>query len=70
MLIHDADDPQVDISEGRMLAAAWQDVEMVETAGLGHERIVRDERVVAAAVAFVAGGAASQRQQEAAAAEA
>lgn len=70
LLIHDADDPQVDISQGRMLAAAWPNVEMVETAGLGHERIVRDEAVVAAAVAFVAGAASSQGRQVSAAVEA
>lgn len=57
LLIHDADDPQVDISEGRMLAASWPDVEMVETAGLGHQRIVRDAGVVRAAVEFVAAAA-------------
>ena len=67
LLIHDTDDPQVDISQGRMLAAAWPNVEMVETAGLGHQRIVRDPAVVAAAVAFVAEAASSSQVQQAAA---
>lgn len=69
LLIHDVDDPQVDISEGRMLAAAWPDVEMVETAGLGHQRIVRDAGVVRAAVGFVAAASSAQGQRAAAAAE-
>lgn len=54
LLIHDAGDPQVDISEARLLAAAWPDVQLVETAGLGHERILRDAGVIAAVVRFVA----------------
>lgn len=60
LIFHDVDDPQVDISESRMMASAWPNARLVETAGLGHERIVRDPEVVGAAVEFVRVGLPSQ----------
>jgi pimeloyl-ACP methyl ester carboxylesterase len=54
LVIHDADDPQVDLAESRMLVAAWPRARLIETSGLGHQRIVRSDEVVAATVEFVA----------------
>jgi pimeloyl-ACP methyl ester carboxylesterase len=59
LIIHDSDDPQVDIAESRMLAAAWPQAELIETAGLGHQRILRDPGVIGAVESFV--GRASVR---------
>jgi pimeloyl-ACP methyl ester carboxylesterase len=53
LIIHDSDDPQVDIAESRMLAAAWPGAELRSTSGLGHQRIVRDPAVLTAAESFV-----------------
>jgi pimeloyl-ACP methyl ester carboxylesterase len=52
LIIHDTDDPQVDISESRVLAAAWPQAELVSTTGLGHQRILRDPAVLTAAESF------------------
>lgn len=53
LIIHDEDDDDVPIAEGRTLAARWPGATLVETAGLGHRRIVRDPQVVEAAVDFL-----------------
>jgi len=55
LLVHDAADTQVDLADGRRLAAAWPGARLLETSGLGHQRILRDPAVVSAAVEFVAG---------------
>ena len=54
LIVHDSDDPQVDIADARMVASAWPRAELLETVGLGHHRVVRDPAVVDAAVEFVA----------------
>lgn len=53
LLFHDRDDPQVDVAEARLLAGAWPNLRLVQTEGLGHQRIVRDPEVVTRAVDFV-----------------
>ena len=55
LVYHDAGDPSVPVGDGRTLAASWQGAEFVQTTGLGHNRILRDEAVVAAIAGFVAG---------------
>lgn len=57
LVIHDAHDAEVPVSDGREIAAAWRGARLVETAGLGHMRILRDPAVVAEAAAFAADGA-------------
>ncbi len=53
LVIHDADDREVPQSRGRKLAEAWPGAELIETRGLGHVRILRDESVVRRIVRFV-----------------
>jgi pimeloyl-ACP methyl ester carboxylesterase len=53
LVVHDADDPAVPIASSRTLAAAWPDARFVETTGLGHNKILRDEAVIAAVVEFI-----------------
>lgn len=53
VVIHDREDAEVPSSDGVSIAAAWPGARFVETAGLGHCRLLRDPAVVARAVAFL-----------------
>lgn len=55
LIVHDREDPVVRIANGQALAAAWRGAELVETSGLGHNKILRDPAVVERVTAFVAG---------------
>ena len=57
LVVHDRHDAEVPLSDGEAIAAAWPGGRLLETAGLGHNRVLRDPEVVAQAVAFVAEGA-------------
>jgi pimeloyl-ACP methyl ester carboxylesterase len=59
LIVHDRDDSVVNIANGRRLAAAWRDSQLIETSGLGHSRILRDEDVVARVSTFIAGETAT-----------
>lgn len=45
IVIHDADDDEVAIADGRHIADAWPGARFVATKGLGHRRILRDPAV-------------------------
>lgn len=45
LIIHDADDDEVPLSDARRIAASWPGAELVTTDGLGHRRILRDGSV-------------------------
>jgi pimeloyl-ACP methyl ester carboxylesterase len=68
LIIHDRDDRTVPVAVGRTLAAAWHGARLVETSGLGHNRLLRDEAVVEAVVAFVTSADAAEAEQANAAA--
>lgn len=53
LVVHDRDDVETFHSEGEALAQAWPEARMISTEGLGHRRILRDEKVIQAAVGFV-----------------
>jgi pimeloyl-ACP methyl ester carboxylesterase len=57
LVIHDREDAEVPVGDGARIAAAWPGARLLETSGLGHQRLLRDPEVVARAVAFVADGA-------------
>jgi pimeloyl-ACP methyl ester carboxylesterase len=57
LLFHDAQDREVPLSHAEAYAAAWPGARLVRTEGLGHRRILRDEALIAQAVAFVRDGA-------------
>lgn len=46
LVIHDADDHEVSIDDGRHIGRTWPGAHVVETSGLGHRRILRDDAVV------------------------
>lgn len=54
LIVHDHEDREVPFEEGRALADAWPNSRLLETQGLGHRRIIRDEGVVRAATEFIA----------------
>lgn len=56
LVIHDRDDGDVPVTEGRLLAAHWPGAELVETSGLGHRKILRDPEVIARVAEFVGTG--------------
>jgi len=55
LVLHDANDREMACDEGAELVSRWPGAELRRTEGLGHLRILRDERCVAAAVRFLLG---------------
>lgn len=53
LVVHDRDDKEAPYDEGRELAEGWPSGGLITTAGLGHQRILRDADVVAAVCTFV-----------------
>jgi pimeloyl-ACP methyl ester carboxylesterase len=54
LVIHDENDKEIAVAQGRKIAGAYPDAEYLETRGLGHRRILGDAGVVTAALEFVA----------------
>ncbi len=54
LVVHDRHDTEVPFADGRRIASAWSGARLVETTGLGHQRILRDAAVVQHAIGFVA----------------
>ena len=55
LVIHDANDREVAISEGLRHVRNWPRSRLLETSGLGHRRVLDDSLVIEAAVDFIAG---------------
>jgi pimeloyl-ACP methyl ester carboxylesterase len=64
LVVHDVQDAVIPIATGRVLAESWPDTRMIETSGLGHNRILRDPATVEAVAAFVESDALTPRQRE------
>ena len=60
LIVHDARDRVVPVSEGRALANHWPGARLHVTAGLGHGRILRDEAVIAQVVNHLSPAAGPQ----------
>lgn len=54
LIVHDSDDRDVPLAEGRALAQAWPAARLTATSGLGHTRVIRDPEVVETVVRFAA----------------
>jgi hypothetical protein len=59
LVVHDEDDEETPWQGGVEVARAWPRGELLSTRGLGHRRLLRDAKVVAAVSAFVGRAAAS-----------
>jgi pimeloyl-ACP methyl ester carboxylesterase len=53
LIIHDENDHSVPWEQGKIIATAWPGARFLKTSGLGHGRILRNQTVVDAAVAFI-----------------
>lgn len=54
LVVHDTHDKESPVATGRAIAESWTGVTYRETQGLGHQRILLDDEVIAAAVGFAA----------------
>lgn len=54
LIIHDEQDSYVDADNGKQIAAAWPDSELVLTSGLGHSKILKNRSVIDRLAAFLA----------------
>ena len=61
LIVHDRDDPQVDLEDAEVLHAAWPGSRLVTTEGLGHGRVLRDPKVLEAVTSFLAEVAPARR---------
>lgn len=53
LIIHDSNDIDVPIEEGKIIAQAWKNSQFMETTGLGHRRILREATVISESVGFI-----------------
>jgi pimeloyl-ACP methyl ester carboxylesterase len=53
LILHDHEDPDVPLRHPQAWTTAWPGARLEMTRGLGHRRILRDERVAAAVAAFL-----------------
>ena len=58
LIVHDAGDAVVPVVSGRKLAESWPQARIVETERLGHNKILRDDEVVALVAKFIGEGSA------------
>lgn len=61
LIVHDVEDLEVPWSEGERYARFWSDSRLLSTRGLGHNRIVDDTGVIAAAIRFLRGETVGDR---------
>jgi pimeloyl-ACP methyl ester carboxylesterase len=52
LIVHDEDDVDVPLQDGKTYESAWPGARLVTTRGLGHRRILRDPAVLEAAAGF------------------
>ena len=56
LVIHDLTDRETPFAGGEELARSWPGARLIATEGLGHRRILSDDKVVSAATAFLQEG--------------
>ena len=57
LLIHDANDKEVNVRQAEHLVQIYPGAKLIKTSGLGHTRILKDDQVIRECVTFVRGGA-------------
>jgi len=61
LIVHDLDDREVPWEEGERYARYWPGARLLNTDGLGHQRILKDAGVIDAALAFLGGAEVGER---------
>ncbi len=61
LIIHDKNDKEAAYEQGLLLDKNWQNARLVSTEGLGHQRILRDARVIEQIVDFVSSAGEIER---------
>ena len=54
LILHDRNDREVALEEAHAIAKAWVGARLIETSGLGHRRILRNETVIQQTISFMA----------------
>lgn len=54
LIAHDAQDREVPFAQSELIVRAWPGARLLETNGLGHRRILRDQKVIREVVNFIA----------------
>lgn len=57
LLVHDEDDKEVSIKHAEQIISLYPSAKLLRTKGLGHTRILKDDKVIAACVTFIRGDA-------------
>ena len=57
LIVHDRDDTAVPFADGQAIADAWPSARLLATEGLGHWRVLTDQRVTRQVAAFVTNSA-------------
>lgn len=60
LVVHDHDDKEIPFSDGLQLSRALPSAHLLDTKGLGHRRILRDEKVIESVNEFLCGFLRSQ----------
>ena len=53
MIIHDTDDQDVSVEQAKQLAKKWPNAELVVTEGLGHRKVLMDQKVIDKIIGFL-----------------
>jgi pimeloyl-ACP methyl ester carboxylesterase len=64
LVVHDREDDEVPFVHADRIAKAWGNAEVIETAGLGHRKILWDPAVVERICRFVTGGVRHELETE------
>jgi pimeloyl-ACP methyl ester carboxylesterase len=54
LIVHDPEDREVPWAHGAEIANAWMGSRLLQADGLGHNRLLRDPRILAATTDFIA----------------
>lgn len=60
LVVHDRDDREVPFAAASAYTGAWPDASLLVTRGLGHTRILRDDRVIDAVASYVTGATVAE----------
>lgn len=54
LIAHDVQDHEVPFAQSKLIEQSWSGARLLETSGLGHRRILRDQKVIQEVIDFIA----------------